>query len=186
MVKRRINPNKILIDRSKLDRNQLIAEASTGNMYYAWLIVMPSLLSRGEKTKEEIVELWQAVNEYIDAPDMTGERLNRELQSIQAFLDCPTPYPNLSMEKVHTRADLSSIQKKLRKNALHAAICIIAIGMNATGKYSLEELQSIFFDTDLTLAEIENGCTTYEDLTAELARHDISISEDLTCMEIKD
>ena len=46
------------------------------------------------------------------------------------------------------RADLASDQRKLKKKALNAALCIIAIGMRSTGKFSTEELQRIFLNAE--------------------------------------
>ena len=79
---------------------------------------------------------------------------------------------------------MEAIRRKLKKNALHAGLCIIALGMKALDLYSNEDLRSIFFNVDLTLAEIDRGVTSYDKLLETVQGYGIRLSQGASDMEL--
>jgi len=182
--KKRTNPNRIPIALGKIDRNELLASVSHDNMYYAWLLAIPALMQQEGFTSEKIIELWDAVNEYVSSPDLKGERLMRELSAIEKGINCHAPYPSVPIEDIRSKADLESVRRKLKKNAIYTAICMILVGLRATQAFDFELLGRVYFNADLTLAEIEHGYTSYGDLRNWAIEQDIIVTEDREDMSL--
>ena len=181
---KRTNPNKKPISLDSIDYHEVIAEESTGNMYYAWLLVLPPMFEHEGMTKEQVVSLWDAVNNCAAAPDFTGRRLADETTRIEHTLGFSTPYPDIDFDAVRSEGALLAVRRKLKANALHAGLCIIALGIESTGKFTPEEIKRLIFNADLTLAEIQRGCTTYEDLAAFVEAKGIAMREGANDMAI--
>ncbi len=162
--KKRTNPNRIPIALEKIDKDELVASVSHGNMFYAWLLTLPALIQQEGVSKDRVIELWTVVNDYMAAPSFTGERLHKELRAIAGAIGSHEPYPQIGFERVRTLADLETVRRKLKKNALYDAVCMILIGLQSTGEFEQETLRRIYVNADLTLAEIEHGRTTYDEL----------------------
>ncbi len=182
---KRINLNRIPISASSIDEERIIAEVSVGNMYYAWLLLIPVLIEQEGITKERILELWSIINDYASTSLVMRADVKAATRRIESVIGFKTPYPTIDFRTVRTQGDLESIKRKLRKNALHAALCTIALGLESTGEYSDERLHRIFFNADLTLAEISSGMTTYADLSAVARNHGIILSEGPDDMELR-
>ncbi|MBR0311844.1 MAG: hypothetical protein IJQ98_05540, partial [Oscillospiraceae bacterium] len=71
--KKRTNPNRIPIALEKIDKDELVASVSHGNMFYAWLLTLPALIQQEGVSKDRVIELWTVVNDYMAAPSFTGE-----------------------------------------------------------------------------------------------------------------
>lgn len=171
-AKKRVNPSKILL-KKPVDIEQLLKDMSKGNMYHAWLIIFPSLLRRQDATTESVLKDWEAANDYIS--ELHGEKLNREIRRMANEIGKKLPYQNIDLSSIHTQADLETVKRKIGKNALQSAFCIAAIGLQYSDNYSKNDLQEIFFDADITLAEIEHGVLTYEELNEELKKQGIAL-----------
>lgn len=65
---KRVNPNRVPASKEELNEKQILAEASTGNMYFAWLLILPTLSEQKDMTRKRVVEIWDAVNEYASQP----------------------------------------------------------------------------------------------------------------------
>ena len=101
----------------------------------------------------------------------------------------PNPYENLNISAVKSPYDLEKFKKKVKRLALHTSLCVLAFGLEESGKYSEEELRSIFFSVDLTLAEIEAGINSYKNIEKELAAMslviDVAETQDMTRVLVK-
>ena len=61
--KKRVNPRRIPMPKSSFDRDVIINEASSGNLYYAWLLVLHAMLEYEAETPEERRRLLNAANQ---------------------------------------------------------------------------------------------------------------------------
>ena len=182
--RKRTNKNRIPLAPKAINAELLIAEVSVGNMFYAWLLVIPVLIEQGYATRERILELWDATNDYISNPQVVAGSVSAPTKYISNIIGLPEPYPAIDFRAVHTEGDLEAIRRKLKKNALHAGLCIIALGMKALDLYSNEDLRSIFFNVDLTLAEIDRGVTSYDKLLETVQGYGIRLSQGASDMEL--
>ena len=57
-------------------------------------------------------------------------------------------------------------KRKVEKVALDTALCVVYLGLEK--KIDAEELKGIFFNADLTRAEIEHGLTSFDELERDL------------------
>lgn len=69
----------------------------------------------------------------------------------------------MSLEGISTGEDLKKFKAKMKKLALHTALCSICLGLEKKG-YTSEQLQSIFDDVKQIKNRIDNGEITYKDL----------------------
>ena len=52
--------------------------------------------------------------------------------------------------------------------ALHTGLCVVCLGLDSTRRFTEEEMKRAFFLADLTLAEIDGGVNSYEEIEREL------------------
>lgn len=175
--RRRTNKNRIPISAASINEERIIGEASIGNMFYAWLLVIPTLMEQESVSRERIQKLWDIGNGYIENPQTIGSNVSAVTKEIESIIGLPEPYPMIDFTKVRTEGDLAVLKRKLKKNALHAALCIIALAMKSTKLYSSEDLRRIFFNVDLTMAEIGSNATSYEHLLEKVRSYGIELSE---------
>ena len=166
MSKKRVDPNKVLL-KNEIDIDQMLRDASQGNMYRSWLLVFPTLLRRPNATTESVLQDWDTANDYI--ADLTGDRLEREIARGSM------PYPHIDPKRIRTQADFEVVKRRLQQNALYSGICLTAIGLKKTGHYTHNDLLDIYFDVDLTLAEIEHGVLSYDTLHKQLKEQGIEL-----------
>lgn len=173
--KKRTNPSRIPVSIDKIDRHELIASVSHGNMYYAWLLIIPVLIQQEKVPTKRVIELWDVVNDFVA---VKGERLNQELCGLEREISSHAPYPSIPFDSIRTLADLEAVRRKLKKNAIYSAICMILAGLHTTGELDYKTLRRIYLNAELTLAEIEHGSTSYDGLRAWAIKENILISED--------
>ena len=51
--------------KSGFDREKIISEESAANLYYAWLLVLHTMLEHEAKTPEEVQRLWNAADQTV-------------------------------------------------------------------------------------------------------------------------
>lgn len=56
----------------------------------------------------------------------------------------------------------------MKRVALHTALTVVYFGLEATGQFEKEELKKIFLSADLTMAEIERGVNSFEQIERDL------------------
>ena len=160
MPKKKVNPRRIPLAKSAINKNAIIEEAMENDMAHAWLLVGAPLLDEGY----ELRQLADAVNRYIDK---TAEAKNkRELLRAEAALGIVQP--RLDADQVRSPVELEAFKKKVRRVAVNTALCIIYLGLESL--IPAETLRRIFFSADLTLAEVEQEITDYGELERELLR----------------
>ena len=185
MAKKKVNPRRVPLSKKAIDKDAIIEEAMKDDMAHAWLLVASALLDMGY---ENISELSDAVNRYIE----TGSTLDSESQSLQekaawrlkehrdaemrrAREIIGIPNMRLNSDKIKSPVELEAFKRKVRHVALQTALSVIYLGLEATRQFSLDELKKIFFSADLTLAEIESGVNSFEQIERELLNRMVSI-----------
>lgn len=161
---KRINPRRVPLSKGNAVREQIIERASRGNSVYAWILVLHSMLFHVAKSDEERLRVWNVA-------DSVRVRESLDLKNIRAAEDIMGlryPYPNLAKQQIASLGDAVVYERKAKENALFFGLCAIALGLQATGAYDGEQMHRIFSNADLTLAEIEQGSTTYENLAKEI------------------
>ena len=185
MAKKKVNPRRVPLPKKAIDKDAIIEEAMKDDMAHAWLLVASALLDMGYKN---ISELSDAVNRYIE----TGSTLDSESQNLQgkaawrlkehrdaemrrAREIIGIPNMRLNSDKIKSPVELEAFKRKVRHVALQTALSVIYLGLEATRQFSLDELKKIFFSADLTLAEIESGVNSFEQIERELLNRMVSI-----------
>ena len=185
MAKKKVNPRRVPLPKKAIDKDAIIEEAMKDDMAHAWLLVASALLDMGY---ENISELSDAVNRYIE----TGSTLDSESQNLQvkaawrlkehrdaemrrAREIIGIPNMRLNSDKIKSPVELEAFKRKVRHVALQTALSVIYLGLEATRQFSLDELKKIFFSADLTLAEIESGVNSFEQIERELLNRMVSI-----------
>ena len=187
--KKKLNPRRIPLAKSEIDKTAILDEATEGDMYEAWLLVAHSLIEQHHATTEEIGTLADRINDYASKRRYADATKRHELRRIEKVIGMPNPYENLNISAVKSPYDLEKFKKKVKRLALHTSLCVLAFGLEESRKYSEEELRSIFFSVDLTLAEIEAGINSYKNIEKELAAMslviDVAETQDMTRVLVK-
>ena len=183
---KRVNPNRIPVSKEELNENQILTEASTGNMYFAWLLILPTLSEQENMSRKRILEIWDAVNEYASQPRPQDLKASEETRRAEKLMGLSMPHPHIDMDHIRTKGDLLAVNRKLKEDALHSALCIICLGLEETKQLSHEELRRLFFNVNLTMAEIESGITSYDRIAKQLQEKHIILrdsNEDMLIVE---
>ena len=186
MGKKKVNPRRIPLPKNAADKDAIIEEAMKDDMTHGWLLVASALSDLGY---DNISELSDAVNSFIE----TGSALDDETKNIQkkaawsskehrdaeirrARSVLGIPNTPLNADKVKSPVELAAFKKKVQKVALQVALSVIYIylGLEGTGRFSQDELKKVFFSADLTLAEIESGANSFENIERELLNRMVS------------
>lgn len=179
MSKKKINPRRIPIAKREINTESIVEEAMKDDMAHAWLLVVGPLLNY--ISADELEQTAESVNSFIRNHSAGKEELERVSRLIE------TKKPRVDPSYIHSAVDLEKFRRKVERIALHTGLCAICLGLESTDRFSKEELKRIFFSADLTLAEIESGVNSYEEIDQELVKHMIKIEmegEDLCKVEV--
>ncbi len=166
--KKRLNPNKVPISKDEVDVDKLIHAAGTGNLYSAWLLLLPTLCEYDGMTAERIEAILKAANSYITHPLPADKNIGKEKKRVEGLIGRGMPHPHIDLDRIRTKGDMAAVNRKLRENALHSALCLLYMGLETTGQFDEAQLKHLFLNADLSLAEIENGYRTYDSVSEEL------------------
>ena len=173
--KKRVNPNRVPVRSAAFNRGEIIARASGGNIVYGWLLVLHTLIYHEaiflspSAVQEEAVDAavrlaWKAADDAV-----VHEMLSpSDLRKAESITGMKTPHPNLMVAPLKTQVDADRLYKRAQKNALHYALCSIALGLERLGYYDDKQLKRVFTNVQITLAEIEEGSVTYDELMADI------------------
>ena len=158
MGKKKTNPRRTPLPRNALDKDAILEEAVKDDMAHAWLLVAGPLLDRGY----ELPLLADAVSAYVN--HNTGNPDKNGLLRVETTLGYKRP--NLDSSRVKSPVELEAFKKKVRRIAIQTALCVIYLAMERL--IDRDELKGIFFSADLTLAEVESGINSFDELQEEL------------------
>ena len=142
-------------------------------MYFAWLLVLHAMLEYEAETPEEKQRLLDAANQTLIQETISNWRLMEAVK----LMGYEQPYPTLEFREVRSEADLASFKRKARKISLHAALASICIGLDETGQIDRTRLRRIFSNVALTVAEIESGHSSYDELAKAVSSYGLSVDE---------
>ena len=170
---KKLNPRKIPLAKREINETEIIEEATKDDLYHGWLLVLTALAE--QVPLEEIPEIVEGVNQFIAKPAVSRKWKAEDEQRAGKMMGLKPPYEHLRLNEVKSAVELEHFKKKLSRFAIFNAFCIICLGIDSLTKLSPEKIRQIFFSADLTLAEIESGYTSYEDLEERLDHTGISI-----------
>jgi hypothetical protein len=176
--KKKVNPRRIPLAKSAIDKNAIIEEAMKDDMSHAWLLVASSLVEQEHISADELSELSDAVNAYISNKTFKSGSDNSELTKAEKLMGRSNPYNNLDPSRIHSQVELEAFKQKVVKVAIHTALSVICLGLDSTGRFSEEDFHRIFLGVDLTLAEIESGVNSYEEIEQALISQMVKIDVD--------
>lgn len=165
--KRRVNPHRIPLRKGTYDSTSLLYEEMHQNLYYAWLLVIHTLLEQEIATQERVKEIWLAMDDGMIAYKLTTS----QVYHASDLLKMSEPYPNLERAPLKTEADVVSFRKKAHKQAVFLALCSLSLALEKLGCLSEHDFHKILTNIPLTLAEIESGYMSYEKLEEEVRNH---------------
>ena len=125
--------------KSSFDRDVIINEASSGNLYYAWLLVLHAMLEYEAETPEERRRLLNAANQTTIQENIRDWRLMEAAK----LMGREQPYPTLGFREARSKAELAAYMRKARQNALHTALASICLGLDDTGQIDRTRLRRI-------------------------------------------
>lgn len=127
-------------------------------MAHAWLLVAGPLLDRGY----ELPPLADTVSAYVN--HNTGNPDKNGLLRVETTLGYKRP--NLDSSRVKSPVELEAFKKKVRRIAIQTALCVIYLALERL--IDRDKLKEIFFSADLTLAEVESGIASFDEIQKEI------------------
>ena len=172
MPKRKMNPRRIPLAKSAINKDTIVEEAMKDDMYHGWLLVATALVDLEFARPEEIQSICDQVNLFAkkDAAKDAMDRADK-LMGIGSK-------PRLNIDRVTSPVELMKFKKKVKRIALHTSLAVICLGLESLGKYSGEDLHRIFLSADLTQAEIDAGTESYDELERQLLNQMVTIELD--------
>ena len=172
---KKINPRRIPMAKRTFDREAMLEEATKDDMYRAWLLVLNALVEQGRAEPDEFPALLDDVDDYMASQRFLGDGKDGEIARAEKLMGISSPHPNLRPDSVKSAVELECFRKKVFRIATHIALCVICLGFNAAGRFTEDELRLIFFNADLTLAEIDDGRVSYDGLEEALRGYGVEI-----------
>ena len=184
MKKKKKNPRRIPMPKSQIDYNSILEEATKDDMYRAWLLIASNLIELEYVSPTQVGTLADQINKQIGAKQFKSN--DYEIRRIERLIGVSNPYDNLDISQVKSTFDLEKFKKKVERVAIHTSLCVIGFGLDASSEFSAEQLRRLFLNVDLTLAEIDAGCTTYKALENGLAEKNmmIQVVDNNDCTEV--
>ena len=175
MKKKKTNPRRIPLAKREIKNDALLEEAMQDDMTHAWLLVANTMVEQNHIKPKELAALSDSVNRYIKDNAMSDNAKKIEMSKAEKLMGVPNPCPHLDPDSVKSPIELERFRKKLRKVALHTALCVVCLGLAATKQFEDEDLRRIFLGVDLTQAEIERGINSYAEIEEYLKSQMIEI-----------
>ena len=174
---KRINPRRVPIAKSAIDKDAILAEAMKDDMYHAWLLVVYAIIELEAIEIKDIPLLADKVNRYVSKASFHGKSKDTEMSRAERLMGIRNPYENLNPDVIKSKIELDKFKSKVIKVATHTALCVICLGLEASGTFDTDDLRRLFFNVDLTLAEIDSGRNSYgaieEILTAKTVQLEV-------------
>jgi len=127
-------------------------------MAHAWLLVAGPLLDRGHY----LPPLADAVSAYVNSATLKDNKA--AMARAEAALGIKKMH--LDPDRVKSPVELEAFKKKVWRVAMHTALCVIYLALEE--RIDKDELKEIFFSADLTLAEVESGINSFDEIQREL------------------
>ena len=178
--KRRVNHNRIPAQASSLDRDNIIQRANSGNIVYAWLLVLHTLIyhEAGAEQEEAVRLARKAADDAVICEMLSAA----DLRKAETITGMKTPYHDIMTMPLRTQGDVERLYKKAKKCALHNALRSIALGLERLGYYDTDTLNRVFTNVRITLAEIEDEQVSYDDLMKDIDSSAMRVGRNVSVM----
>ena len=170
MKKKRVNPRRIPLAKSKIDSNAILDEATRDDIYRAWLLVGNAILELDFLPGSELPRLADSVNQYI-ALSASGKTKDSEMRRAERMMGIPQPYKSLNPNVIHSEAELEAFKKKVYHLATFTALCVLYLGLESSGRFNEQQMQRIFLNVNIAMAEIDSGINSYAKLEKVLGEY---------------
>ena len=156
MSRKKLNPRNIPMTGRSINIDAIIDEAMRNDMDHAKMLVGNAL--REQMRPNEIFELLDSLQEF-DSTEATVKHAE-QLMGI-------TERPRVDLSAISTGADLKKFKTKMKKLALHTALCSICLGLEDKG-FSQDQLKSIYSEVEQTKKKIDNGELSFKELKKKM------------------
>ena len=170
MKKRRVNPRRIPLPKSKIDSETILDEATKDDIYRAWLLVGNAILELDLIPSDALPQLVNKVNQYIAEPSDDAKR-TAEMLRAERTMGIPIPAKRLNPQDVHSEAELKSFKKKVYRLATFTALCVLYLALEKSSFFDEQKLSRVFLNVNVAMAEIESGINSYGQLEKELGKY---------------
>ena len=167
--KKKVNPHRIPLAKSEIDKDAILSEAMKDDMYHAWLLVVNAILEQERIPKSDIPALADTVNKYISSVSFHHKSKEDEMKRAEQLMGIRGMPENLNPDTIKSPIELARFKEKVSKVATHTALCVVCLGLEATGRFQAEDLRRLFFNVELTLAEIDSGLNSFHDIEKHLS-----------------
>lgn len=173
---KRVNPNRIPIEKSILNRQAYIEHACESGLHHAWLLVLSVLVEQEDLPITAIWDLWNDVNSRSSALEQSGKWLDYGVEHAAAIMGFDTPSVSRPYsDEIRTLADKNAFMRRIEHNSLLSSLSLICLRIDATKRFEKEQLRQVFLNVSITRAEIENGYKSYNGLIKLLGDHGIKL-----------
>ena len=115
-----------------------------GDMYRAWLLVINAMVELELVQVTELPSMADAVNTYISNSSRSTVSQQNEIKRAEKLMGIQNPYENLDPNTIKSPVELVKFKKKVFRVATHTALCVICLGLEATGRFSTEDFRRLF------------------------------------------
>ena len=155
-MKKKTNKRNRPVNKKTLDVKAIIEEATMDNVRRGWILLLGSLSYYYEVDKLFLVQIWNMVNEY-SKTFKDNSNSEEHLEYVEKELGLSMPYETLSARDIKTEGHLISFTRKVQKNALYAALSLIAYPM----------LKQELLEKDIILQTFERAYELLDDIHAK-------------------
>lgn len=162
MKKKKTNPNRIPVNISEADIEQMKREAVHGTGLQEWAVFLAALSDFAETTADSLLDFYTRANDAttsIKTYDDTQECLANILDIAGATL--PLRKVNLNIK---TRKDIEKLCSQMKKNAQAAAFAIILEPVISQEMMEKEKLKTVIQKAVAMNEEIEDGEISVKDI----------------------
>ena len=160
---KKINPNRIPVTMSEANLDAMIARVSNESSYHAWLLLLAAYSNLHSTSCDSIVELWK--NTYTEQSEFKGfGDVQTRLNEMENETGVHIELDRIDPDGIGTEGDLLRFQKRLSKNSLWAALCVILETVDRNAMLQEEEVNSIWKRIAATVEEINDGQLSFKDI----------------------
>ena len=166
--KKRVNPNKVPIPKDSFNLQDLLTEATTYNVYLAWLLVLGAMADYYDTTTEQLLQIWHTVNKY-SLTIKSYEGVSPNLKEVDRVLGRSLPHKNVSTEGIKTQGDLDKLKRRLHRNAMYAGFSIIAYPLISEKLLDEDRIKAVFDRAYARDEDVYDNLYSLSDIEAVLA-----------------
>ena len=120
-----------------------------------------------DTTTDSLMDFWVSVNER-STKLRTFDDIDRRLRKLKSVVGIDFPFRRIETSSIRTRADAERLNRKLRKNALHAMFALIADTVMEEEILDHEDLRWMFSKIQSREEDIDRGELGVADLVGVL------------------